>query len=185
MDRSRSPDDQQEGTGLRRLLAEIQAPSCEPFGSHSRCAYRLTRHEEHEVDPDPIQPPPGSFGSSSGSSGDTSGSCWRPQPTDGLDDHADTFACASPLKLGRPVTAKLENAWGDDEDVYRFTLDKTWRVRLGVVGQAGAGVGLYDVFGQRLEEAVGGSRLVRTLLPGRTSCASAVRVRGGYEVVAE
>jgi len=100
------------------------------------------------------------------------GRCRRDEP----DDHGDTFACATPVALGRRISAEIGNGWGDDEDVYRFRLSEMAAVAVEAVGEADFAIALYDRFGQRLETA-GGDRalIVRTLSPGEYF----VRVAGG------
>ncbi|MCP4655761.1 MAG: hypothetical protein GY856_10120, partial [bacterium] len=52
------------------------------------------------------------------------------------DDHGDTFACATPVALGRPISAEIGNGWGDDEDVYRFRLLEMATLAVEAVGEA-------------------------------------------------
>ncbi len=103
------------------------------------------------------------------------------------DDHGDTFACATPVVLGRRISAELGNGWGDDEDVYRFRLSELATVVVEAAGEGDWAIALYDRFGQRLETAGvggGGARVIRTLSPGGYF----VRVAGGgpgsYELTA-
>ena len=98
----------------------------------------------------------------------------RPEPLSLLcragaeaDDHADDFACATPVR--RHATGELGNAWGDDADVFRFSLRRWQSVQISVRGDLDALVSLYDGDGQRLDSSAvtgGTSRLVRTLRPG-------------------
>lgn len=93
------------------------------------------------------------------------GRCRRDEP----DDHGDTFACATPVALGRGIAAEIGNGWGDDEDVYRFRLSAMATVAVEAVGEADCAITLYDRFGQRLATqggGEGGALIVRTLLPG-------------------
>ncbi|MCP4661685.1 MAG: T9SS type A sorting domain-containing protein, partial [bacterium] len=85
---------------------------------------------------------------------------------------------ATPVALGRPISAEIGNGWGDDEDVYRFRLLEMATLAVEAVGEADPAIALYDRFGQRLETAVAGegrALVVRTLSPG----AYFVRVVGG------
>lgn len=88
------------------------------------------------------------------------------------DEHADVFACATPLDLGLPIAGELSNPWGDDQDVFVFRLTSPETVRLWFSSELEASVGLHDARGQRLalagEAADGLSTLrrVKTLSPG-------------------
>jgi len=88
------------------------------------------------------------------------------------DEHADLFACASRLELGRAVAGEIANPWGDDQDVFAFELAAPEIVRFWLSGEIEAALGLYDSHGQRLDPAAGtaaGSpalRRVKTLGPG-------------------
>ncbi len=103
------------------------------------------------------------------------------------DDHGDTFACATALRLGSPVSAELANGWGDDEDVFRFRLGELGTVALEASGPAAPALALYDRFGQRLATVAlvdGRARLLRTLRAGDYF----VRVSGmpgAYELTVE
>lgn len=66
------------------------------------------------------------------------------------DDHADTFFCATRLHPSRPIAGEIRNAWGDDEDVFTFTLEESHAVRLGLEGPAGLELEVYDALGHRL-----------------------------------
>ncbi|MCP4662826.1 MAG: hypothetical protein GY856_46125, partial [bacterium] len=93
------------------------------------------------------------------------------------DDHGDTFACATPLRLGRRVEGEIGNAWDDDLDVFALTLSEVTTVEVTVTGDAGASAALHGCSGQRLasERDDPDGRLVATLGPGRYY----VRVEGG------
>ncbi len=127
-----------------------------------------------EIDPDQVStPPPDSFTSPSRFARQCLSFQGSPEE---LDDHSDTFPCATPLSPGDEVTAELGNGWGDDHDVFRFVLGGShgsdlWRVRLGTTGDTDTFGGLYDRSGQRLarddDGGVGANfRIVRTLSPG-------------------
>lgn len=83
-----------------------------------------------------------------------------------FDDHGDTPLCATPLELGGSVSGAIDNASGDDEDVFTFVVDGL----LSVAIAATAGhLTLYDGRGQRLASSIGDRTpvLVRVLSPGR------------------
>lgn len=87
------------------------------------------------------------------------------------DDHGDTALCATWLPLGGEAAGTLGNAFGDDEDYFLFVLEDQATVAIELVaGEASFGI-LYDERQQRLSACDGrrpaGSRLVRTLGPGR------------------
>ena len=111
-----------------------------------------------------------------------------------LDDHADAFRCATQLALGRAVqrtgvAGEIGNGWGDDADVFSFTLDRLQTVTIETAGTVATLDGLYDRYGQRLaasgHDARGASaRLVKTLPPGRyfIRIAGAHRADGTYDL---
>jgi hypothetical protein len=106
-----------------------------------------------------------------------------------VDDHGDSFTCASLLSPGQEMVGEVRNGWGDDGDVFRFILGSSQGLKLRTVAIETTGAldtfgGLYDRSGQRLDHSDGGGndgnfRIVRTLGPG----AYFVRVegRGGAE----
>ena len=88
-----------------------------------------------------------------------------------VDDHGDTFACATTLDLGHPVFGEVRNDWGDDADIFAFMLSELRTVEIATSGRIDIFGGLYDRSGQRLAaDDDGGSgdrfRLVKTLVPG-------------------
>jgi len=89
-----------------------------------------------------------------------------------LDDHGDTPGCATPVVPGQELAGELGNGWGDDADVFAFTLDEPHTVSFETTGEVDTFGGLYDRFGHRLAaDDDGGSdgnfRIVKTLVPGR------------------
>lgn len=66
------------------------------------------------------------------------------------DDHADTFACATRLDTGRSIEGEIRNGWGDDEDVFTFTLEQSHGLRIEVAGAVELDIQLYDSSGHRL-----------------------------------
>jgi hypothetical protein len=93
-----------------------------------------------------------------------------------VDDHGDTFACATTLAPGRTVAGEVANDWGDDVDVFRFVLPGSpavdlWRVELVTTGATETQGALFDRRGwSRLARSGGGRggnfRLVQVLRPG-------------------
>lgn len=83
------------------------------------------------------------------------------------DDHGDLVGCATRLVPGKSETGRLENAWGDDTDVFRFSLDHRTTAVIGVESTAGAvSVGLYDEAGHRLVLDEEENLYAATLAPG-------------------
>ncbi len=88
-----------------------------------------------------------------------------------LDDHADTFLCATALALGESATGEMGNGWGDDYDLFVFELTAARTVRIETSGEVNTFGGLFDRNGQRLAAAAAGGeganfRLIKTLAPG-------------------
>ncbi len=93
-----------------------------------------------------------------------------------VDDHGDSFTCATLLSPGQDMVGEIRNGWGDDGDVFLFTLGsshgtKLWTLKIETTGDLDTFGGLYDRSGQRLEKGDGGGggdnfRIVRTLGPG-------------------
>ncbi len=105
-----------------------------------------------------------------------------------VDDHGDTFPCATFLSPGQTLAGELSNGWGDDADLFHFVLgaggSEPWTVEIATAGGVDTAGALYDRAGQRLdaadEDGEGDNfRIVRSLRPG----AYFVRVegRGGAE----
>ncbi len=99
-----------------------------------------------------------------------------------VDDHGDSFPCATFLAPGRAVAGEIGNGWGDDQDVFVVVLGGSPETELRTLEIEAAGDvdvvgGLYDRAGQRLATGVGdgGFRIVRTVRPGTYY----VRVGGG------
>ncbi len=82
------------------------------------------------------------------------------------DDHGDTFTCATSIAPGRSVTGEIRNGWGDDDDVFAFTLSELRTVAIEATGDAGTFGELYDRFGQRLAISDEVGSMVKTLGPG-------------------
>ncbi len=88
------------------------------------------------------------------------------------DEHADLFACATRLELGRAVAGEIDNLMGDDQDAFAFELTVPGTVSIWLSGESEAALGLYESRGQRLALTTGteaGSsalRRVKTLGPG-------------------
>ena len=103
-----------------------------------------------------------------------------------IDDHGDSFTCATFLNAGRAVSGQIGNGWGDDSDVFTFVLGARretdlWTVEIEAGGEIETFGILYDQHGHRLAKADGGEsgggfRIVDTLRPGTYF----VRVEGGY-----
>jgi len=93
-----------------------------------------------------------------------------------LDDHGDSFPCATLLSPGQGMVGEIGNDRGDDSDVFRFVLGSPQETQLRTLviettGDLDTFGVLYDRSGQRLEKADGGGsgsnfRIVRTLGPG-------------------
>ncbi len=88
-----------------------------------------------------------------------------------VDDHGDSFTCATFLIAGQAVAGEIRNGWGDDEDVFHFVLGEArgsslWKVAIETAGDVEVLGALYDRSGQRLVQigGDGGSRIV--LAPG-------------------
>ena len=93
------------------------------------------------------------------------------------DDHGDTPLCATPLHPASGVSGTIDNAFGDDEDYFTFTLAAQETVRI-EIREGGEAYGLlYDAKGHRLlagnacqgmdGQGIDTRRLVKTLGPGR------------------
>jgi len=88
-----------------------------------------------------------------------------------VDDHGDTFTCATPLRLGTKVVGEIRNRWGDDGDLFFFTLSEPRTVHLTTTGPTDTFGGLYDRSGHRLAVDDDGGRenhfrIVKTLSSG-------------------
>jgi hypothetical protein len=97
-----------------------------------------------------------------------------------VDDHGDTSTCATRLHAGQ-VTGYLDNAWGDDYDLFVFTLTAPRTVLLTTTGEVDTFGSLYDRHGQRLKTDDDGGddgnfRMVKPLAPGTYF----VRIEGSY-----
>ncbi len=89
--------------------------------------------------------------------------------TGDVDDHGDSFACATAFY--GDATGELGNGWGDDADLFRFRLLDYRTLVIASEGDADTYGELYDRNGQRLAGSGDGGegenfRLVRTLGPG-------------------
>ncbi|MEE8526448.1 MAG: hypothetical protein V3T72_21135 [Thermoanaerobaculia bacterium] len=109
-----------------------------------------------------------------------------------VDDHGDTASCATPLALGHRVAGEIGNRWGDDGDVFAFTLSELTTVEITTRGDTDTFGELSGRSGHRLavdddgaDDGPGNFRIATTLAPGRYS----LRVTGGtgaegaYELV--
>lgn len=88
-----------------------------------------------------------------------------------IDDHGDTFLCATALCPGREIAGEIRNGWGDDHDLFRFALTEQQTIVIETTGFIDTFGGLYDRYGHRLGRADdGGShenfRIAKTLSPG-------------------
>ncbi|MCP4657686.1 MAG: hypothetical protein GY856_19950 [bacterium] len=93
-----------------------------------------------------------------------------------IDDHGDSFTCATLLSPGQDMVGEIRNGWGDDGDVFRFVLGSPQETKLRTlaietIGDLDTFGALYDRSGQQLEKGDGGGngsnfRIVRTLGPG-------------------
>ncbi len=88
----------------------------------------------------------------------------------GADDHGDTVFCATRVAFGRETLGEIANDWGDDADVFVWTLSQHRTVRIEARGTALAGA-LYTAGGYRIAVDDGGGagdgfRMVKTLGPG-------------------
>ncbi len=93
-----------------------------------------------------------------------------------VDDHGDSFTCATILSAGHAIVGEIQNGWGDDDDIFQFVLSGSptgdpWTVMIGTTGDVDTVGGLYDRTGQRLvwnDDSGRGDnfRIVSTLLPG-------------------
>ena len=70
-----------------------------------------------------------------------------------VDDHGDTFTCATPLHLNKEAVGEIANGWGDDEDFFRFRLREPRTVEIQSGGFADTVGELYDRYGNRLGRA--------------------------------
>ncbi len=121
-----------------------------------------------KTEPDIVDPDPGIGSISPVLSRRLPGLCQHQR----LDDHAATVTCATALSLGHQVTAEIANGWGDDADVFTFTLTRAQTLQIASAGSTETFGVLYDRFGQRLATDDGGElggnfRIVKTLAAGR------------------
>jgi hypothetical protein len=84
------------------------------------------------------------------------------------DDHGGTPLCATAIGLDETLTGEIGNAWGDDEDVFRFHLAEQHTLEIQGDGETATLGELYDRYGNRLGEGDESTSLwiVRTLSPG-------------------
>ncbi len=98
-----------------------------------------------------------------------------------LDDHGDTFTCATRLRPGDVVAGEVRNPWGDDQDLFMFTLTEARTVEVATTGSSDTFGNLYDRVGHRLaaDDDAGKDdnfRIVKTLSAGLYF----VRVEGSH-----
>ncbi len=98
-----------------------------------------------------------------------------------IDDHGDTVACATRLRPGRSVRGDVDNPWGDDQDLFRFTLTEPRTVHVATTGSTDTFGVLRDSQGHLLaadDDSGGGDnfRIVKTLAPGLYF----LRIEGAY-----
>ncbi len=110
----------------------------------------------------------------------------------GLDDHPDTFGCATPLELDRSVMGEIGNDWSDDADTFALTLNTMRTVAIETTGSTDTYGGIYDRFGRLLAADDDGGegnnfRLIKTLVPGRyfIRVEGSNRAEGAYDLVLE
>jgi hypothetical protein len=128
--------------------------------------------EEIELEPNPVLHPGLGEGRSLHARMDAL--CRRSAVEDGrVDDHGDSFPCATLLHPGQTARGEISNGWGDDADVYRLPVggagdDRLWTLTLETTSGLDTVGTLYDRFGQPLQKVDGGGdfRIVRTLAPG-------------------
>ncbi len=100
-----------------------------------------------------------------------------------VDDHGDSFTCATFMTPGQELSGDIRNDWGDDIDVFHFVLGSPrdsllWTVSIDIDAADVSGA-LHDRSGQRLATTGGDgtdSRIVSALAPG----AYFVRVEGRH-----
>ncbi len=90
-----------------------------------------------------------------------------------VDDHGDSFPCATLVSPGREAAGEIGNGWGDDGDVFLFIVagSEPRTLEIETAGDVDTFGILYDRAGQRLAASDDGGRgtnfrLVRTLTPG-------------------
>ncbi len=89
----------------------------------------------------------------------------------GSDDHGDTSMCATRILPGRKAKGTLGNPWGDDYDLFAFTLIEPRTVHLSTAGPTDTFGALLDRHGHLLaaddDGGNGGNfHIVKTLSPG-------------------
>lgn len=132
-------------------VADTHVVNPDPDSPLSATAAEL---DTHVVNPDP--------------DGRSPAGCWSPIE----DDHGDTAGCATAVQLNSTITGTVDNAWGDDEDVFVFDLTTLCTLHIETTGEVDAVGALYDQAGHRLTMANGddqdaGLRMAATLVPGR------------------
>ncbi len=149
------------------------------FLAARRLAARDEDDDEMEIEPDPlhsrdedddemeIEPDPRAYGLSQLPAAWAAELCRRGE----VDDHGDTFACATPIRGELAAAGEIEGSWGDDEDVFRFRLTAPRILEIVSEGPTATVGELLDRFGHRLGLGDGGARgggfrLVRALAPG-------------------
>lgn len=92
-----------------------------------------------------------------------------------VDDHEDTFACATPLGVGDAVEGAIGGRrvedWHGDVDTFSFSLDRLTTLEVSATGSAVADALIYDRHGQLLGHRASDGHLpvrrVKTLSAGR------------------
>ncbi len=97
---------------------------------------------------------------------------YSPCNSQAIDDHADTFSCATEIDWGDPMPGRIVDASSSDHDVFYFTLSTSTEVTLETFGMLDTQGHLFDEHGGLIatsddEGEVTNIRLTETLGPGR------------------
>ncbi len=144
---------------------EVEEYESDPIAGKShdggRCDGSLMLREVEEYESDPI-------------AGKATGPPVRVSPICGLaeaDDHGDSWACATRIRLGDPVSGEIRKASATDLDHFAFTLGRRSTVVLETRGDSDTFGQLFDRHGRRLaaddDRGEGDNfRIVHGLAPG-------------------
>ncbi len=160
------------GAGSYRLRVEAEDPRQGLSSFRLRASFvtgglKSETDSEIEVDPEPFADPIAGLYDLAGARKALGGQLVELCRQGERDDHADAFACATPLAWNDPVSGEIGNDWGDDVDVFRFRVKTLTAVEIEAQGDPELMAEVYDRHGQRLDLAIGdGLRRVRTLAPG-------------------